>query len=65
MNIQSRDKLLKACDTPDYDHLEVISSDTFDEEFLRGFGDLEVQVLGVQAFLGPGEEEVQDLEYSV
>src|SRR6266542_1479212 len=35
LNIQIRDKLLKACDTPDYDHLEVISSDTFDEEFLR------------------------------
>jgi len=35
LNIQSRDKLLKACDTPDYDDLEVISSDTFDEEFLR------------------------------
>jgi type III restriction enzyme len=35
LNIQSRDKLLKACDTPDYDHLEVISSETFDEEFLR------------------------------
>ncbi len=35
LNIQSRDKLLKACDTPDYDHLEVISSDTFDEEFLH------------------------------
>ena len=36
LNIQSRDKLLKACDTPDYDHLEIISSETFDEEFLRG-----------------------------
>src|SRR5439155_8303540 len=35
LNIQSRDKLLKACDAPDYDHLEVISSETFDEKFLR------------------------------
>src|SRR6266542_854878 len=35
LNIQSRDKLLKACDTPGYDQLEVVSSDTFDQEFLR------------------------------
>jgi type III restriction enzyme len=35
LNNQSRDKLLAACDTPTYQELELIDSDTFDEEFLR------------------------------
>jgi type III restriction enzyme len=35
LNIQSRDKLLAACDAPTYHDLELINSDTFDEEFLR------------------------------
>ena len=35
LNNQSRDKLLAACDAPTYHDLELISSETFDEEFLR------------------------------
>src|SRR6059058_6213096 len=35
LNNQSRDKLLAACDTPTYQDLVPIDSDTFDEEFLR------------------------------
>src|SRR6266496_954566 len=35
LNNQSRDKFLAACDTPTYQDLVLIDSDTFDEEFLR------------------------------
>ncbi len=35
LNIQSRDKFLAACDTPTYQDLVLIDSETFDEEFLR------------------------------
>ena len=35
LNIQSRDKFLAACDVPTYQDLEIIDSETFDEEFLR------------------------------
>ena len=35
LNIQSRDKFLAACDSPTYQDLVLIDSETFDEEFLR------------------------------
>ena len=35
LNIQSRDKFLAACDIPAYQQLEVIDSETFDQESLQ------------------------------